>query len=211
MAAKIKICGITNPADGRLALDLGADWLGFNFYKPSPRYIEPAAARDIIKELKAETTAVGLFVDSPIEHIEQVVNACPLAVLQLHGRETNEDCLAARTLGLRIWKAIQIQQPTDMQRLDLYDTDAILLDAFHPELHGGTGRRFDWSWITDGRERRIILAGGITPDNITEALSVRTYGIDLCSGVESKPGVKDPAKMKRLFRTIADHVQQRSR
>ena len=202
---KVKICGITNVADGRLALQLGADWLGFNFYQPSPRYIEPAAACDIMKQLAADDVAVGLFVNAGTEYIAKVLAQCPLKVVQLHGDEDRHACQEAAELGVKVWKALRIREPGDIEQAKAYDVDAILLDAFHAELYGGTGDSFDWGWIGETVKTKALLAGGINPDNVREALAVGTYGIDLCSGVEKAPGVKDAEKMKRLFEEIGTY------
>lgn len=203
MKPKIKICGITTLDDARLSLDLGADLLGFNFYPPSPRYLEPQKAVDIIAQLPDDTQTVGVFVNSPAEELQNLLTICPLKMLQLHGDETNDDCQAAKKLGPEIIKVIRIKQIDDIDQCDNYDVDAILLDAFRQELYGGTGHAFDWSWIQNEQtNKNIFLAGGITPDNITNALRVNTYGIDLCSGVESSPGIKDHQKLKTLFDKI---------
>ena len=202
MTAKIKICGITNQPDARLAVELGADLLGFNFYRPSPRYIVPAAAAEIIDSLPHGPEIVGLFVNAELEFIRDVLNHCPLTMVQLHGDESNADCRAVAQLGLKVIKAIRIRKPDDVKQAGNFDTELILLDAFREDLYGGTGESFDWSWITSVPDKRIFLAGGIDPDNIEAALNVGTYGIDLCSGVEKQPGIKDHARLRLLFEKI---------
>ena len=204
MTAKIKICGITNLRDAQLALELGADLLGFNFYRPSPRYIEPAEAADIIGALSKDTISVGVFVNAGLEGISEVLECCPLQIAQLHGDETNADCMAAAQLGVRVMKALRMSKPDDIEQTEQYDTNLILLDAFRQELYGGTGETFDWSWIKSTGGKKVFLAGGISPENIEQALTADTYGIDLCSGVEKAPGVKDLDKMKLLFKKIAN-------
>jgi phosphoribosylanthranilate isomerase len=233
--AKIKICGITNLSDARLALTLGADLLGFNFYRPSPRYIEPARAAEIIGQLPADAITVGVFVNAGVEGVQAVLAEiaaagkaashkslsaiprlpsgaegtagskappCTLHMAQLHGDESNAGCQAVRGLGLGVIKALRVRAPADLARLGSYDVDAVLLDAFHEELYGGTGHRFDWGWLRQAPAAKVFLAGGITPDNMAEALAAGTYGVDVCSGVESRPGVKDPDKLHALFDRI---------
>jgi len=201
--AKIKICGITNVADAQLAVQLGAELLGFNFYPPSPRYINPKSANEIITQLPSQITTVGVFVNAGIKGIQKVLQQCPLDMAQLHGDETDADCQAAAALGVEVIKALRIRQPGDIQLTENFQVDAVLLDAFREELYGGTGHAFDWSWIRLSFGRKIFLAGGINPDNISAALAVGTFGVDLCSGVEKSPGVKDHAKMEKLFAEIA--------
>ena len=203
MKPKIKICGITTLDDAKLSLDLGADLLGFNFYPPSPRYIEPNQAASIIAQLPDNTQTVGVFVNMPTDQLQNLLSICPLKALQLHGDETNNDCQNAMKLGPEIIKALRIKHIDDIKQCDNYDVATILLDAFREELYGGTGHAFDWTWIKNqSTNKKIFLAGGITLDTITAALRVGTYGIDLCSGVESAPGIKDPQKLKNLFDKI---------
>ena len=204
MTAKIKICGITNQPDAQLAVELGADLLGFNFYQPSPRYIVPAAAAKIIDSLPHGPEIVGLFVNAEPEFIWDVLNYCPLTMVQLHGDESNTDCRAIAQLGLKVIKAIRIRKPGDVRQAENFDTELILLDAFRKDLYGGTGESFDWDWITSVTDKRIFLAGGIDPANIKAALNVGTYGIDLCSGVEKQPGIKDHPRLRLLFERIAE-------
>ncbi len=202
MKPKIKICGITNLADAQLAVELGADLLGFNFYPPSPRYIEPAEAAVIIDMLCGQVVNVGLFVNAGTERIAEVVRECPLDVAQLHGDESDDDCQAVGRLGVDVFKAIRVRQKCDIEQVGNYDVKAMLLDAFHEDLYGGSGERFNWDWLKEGVGKKIYLAGGITPDNVGDAVAVGTYGIDLCSGVEKEPGVKDDDKMRALFERI---------
>jgi len=204
----IKICGITNLDDARLSLETGADWLGFNFYPPSPRYVEPEKAAQIIKALPPETVSVGVFVNAGSKNISATLAVCPLAIAQLHGDETNQDCLDVADLNVRVIKAFRIKKPQDIRRIADYDVETVLLDAFRPDLYGGTGDTFNWDWIRQIHSKKIILAGGITPDNIRRALQVGTYGIDLCSGVEKSPGLKDVQKMKKLFKITAKSVRK---
>ena len=205
MTAKIKICGITNQPDAQLAVELGADLLGFNFYQPSPRYIVPAAAAEIIGGLPHGPEIVGLFVNAELEFIRDVLNHCPLTMVQLHGDESNTDCRAVAQLGLNVIKAIRIREPGDVRQAENFDTELILLDAFREDLYGGTGESFDWNWITSVPDKKIFLAGGIDPDNIKAALNVGTYGVDLCSSVEKQPGIKDHSRLRLLFERITEN------
>jgi phosphoribosylanthranilate isomerase len=198
---KVKICGITNLEDARLAFELGADMLGFNFYPKSPRYIQPEAAFDIINKLPTFIDSVGVFVNAPLEEIKDIAETGYLNWIQLHGDETPEFCDQVQFAAIRTIKAIRVRKKADVQKAFAYRTDAILLDAFAPDRFGGSGNQFNWEWV-DYLPMRIFLAGGITPDNVAEALSLGVYGIDICSGVESSAGKKDPQKMKRLFEVI---------
>jgi len=202
MTTKIKICGITNLNDARLAVGLGADLLGFNFYRPSPRYIDPDAANLIINTLPGKQYNVGVFVNSSFAEIRQILSVCPLHAVQLHGDESNELCKQVAGLNVEVIKALRIRQQSDIALLDNYEVSTVLLDAFRAELYGGTGHAFNWNWIKLDGPQKIYLAGGINPDNITEALKVGTYGVDICSGVEKQPGSKDKQKMTVLFDKI---------
>jgi len=186
----------------------GLDLLGFNFYPRSPRYVTPARAGEIIRTLSDEVISVGLFVNAPIERIVQVLQDCPLKVVQLHGDETNAECQATAKLGVKIIKAVRIRQKNDVSQVKNYHVDWMLLDAFREELYGGTGHCFDWSWLDKAERGKIFLAGGITPDNVSEALAAGTYALDLCSGVEKKPGIKDADKLKQLFTRIDRYYEK---
>jgi phosphoribosylanthranilate isomerase len=198
---KIKICGITGVDDAKLAIELGADMLGFNFYPESPRYISFQQAEEIIRQIPTFMDTVALFVNPSPSELKRVAEKGFFNWIQLHGDETPEFCKSLNWVNARIIKAIRVQSADDIRRADIYPVDAILLDAFDKNLYGGTGKTFDWSLI-DHLYRRIFLAGGITPQNIIEALNLGAYCIDVCSGVESQPGKKDPGKMRLLFETI---------
>ena len=204
MTPKVKICGITNPADAALAVELGADMLGFNFYPVSRRYVRPETAATIIKNLQVNANAemVGLFVNSEPEHIAEVLKNCPITIAQLHGDETDDQCRAVADMGVMVIKAIRVRKPDDIEAARQYNTDFILLDTFDEKLYGGSGRKFDWSWVGSIHGRKILLAGGINPENVRQAMAVGTYGIDLCSGIEKTAGIKDHNKMKLLFEQI---------
>lgn len=201
MIAKVKICGITNYEDAAVATDFGADMLGFNFYERSPRFIEPQKAVEIINKLPAFVDTVGLFVNEDFDKIRQIMDACQLNWIQLHGDENPEFCRQFLTIDIKTMKAIRIKNKNDIEKAEDFFTDAILLDAFHPEKYGGTGISFDWN-ILGHINKRVFLAGGINPDNAADAVKLGIYGIDICSGIESEPGKKDHAKTKKLFDNI---------
>ncbi len=188
----VKICGITNLEDARLSVEAGADALGFNFYRPSPRYIDPDAARQIIEQLPDSVLTVGIFVneESPAQ-VEQMASEAGVSALQLHGDESPDYCreLANRYV-IKVLAAGNDFKPEDA--LD-YDVQAIMLDAFDSKLRGGTGRTIDWARARQTRNLvpRLILAGGLTPENVGEAIAaVNPYGVDACSALESTPGKK---------------------
>jgi len=207
--AKVKICGITNSDDGRYAASLGADFLGFNFYPASPRYIPPSKARDIILDLPSDVAAVGLFVNASLEDIHHQRDICSLTWVQLHGNEDADFCHRVARLGVKIIKAIRIRSAEDVDRAADFDTDALLLDAYHPALYGGTGEKFDWTLLNRLNKRNIFLAGGITPNNIQDALATGVGAVDVCSGVESRPGVKDLSQLALLFERINTYYGSR--
>ncbi len=203
MRTAIKICGITCYEDAALAIKLGANALGFNFFRPSPRFIECAAARDIIRRLPPLAATVGVFVnvDDPAD-VDAAARAAGVQVIQLHGDESPDYC--RRLESWPLIKAVRVGPEWGDGRLPAYPVRALLLDARDDQLFGGTGRTFDWSLarrVAPGMS--IILAGGITPDNAAEAIRrVQPYAIDVCSGVEMAPGKKDPVKMAALIREV---------
>lgn len=200
MPVKVKICGITCFEDAIMALDAGADALGFNFYPSSPRYIDPAEANAIIRRLPPLAVTVGLFVN--VERPEKVAvtaRAAGVQVLQLHGDESPEYCRELSDWPLI--KVLRIGEEEIREDLDLYPVRAFLLDVRDDRLFGGTGLSFDWN-LAKGidRKRPVILAGGLRKENVKAAIeAVRPYAIDLCSGVESRPGKKDPEKLKSFM------------
>jgi phosphoribosylanthranilate isomerase len=203
IAVKVKICGITNYEDAFAAADMGADMLGFNFYPKSPRYITPEQAAKIIDRLPGYVDVVGLFVNDPFERIEQVIDQCHLDWIQFHGDEPPQFTEQFNTFNVRTIKALRVKDKNDIKLAETYYTDVILLDAFDPKKYGGTGLSFDWN-IIGNVTKRVFLAGGITADNAKKAIELGIYGIDVCSGIESKPGKKDHVKMQKLFDKIRD-------
>lgn len=198
MQIEVKICGITNLDDAMAAVDFGADALGFVFFGGSPRYISHDKAGAIIKRLPSFATTVGVFVNEKNEEIEKITGLTGIDVVQLHGNEPPEMCNISR----RIIKAIRVKSLESLDPLKNYKdkVSAFLLDTFTPEILGGTGQIFNWDIAVSAKQfGRIILAGGLTPDNVAEAVRrVRPYGVDVSSGVEIEKGKKDRKKM-RLF------------
>ncbi|MEW6410489.1 MAG: phosphoribosylanthranilate isomerase [Nitrospirota bacterium] len=196
---KVKICGITNVDDALAAAEYGVDALGFIFYQKSLRYITPEKARHIISELPPFITTVGVFVDEEIEKIKSVVDECDIDIVQFHGNESPDFCLK---VGRRFIKAIRVKDELSLDGLENYRCEGgictFLLDTYATDIAGGTGESFDWTLALSAKNRgRIILSGGLNPDNVVEAIRiVRPYGVDVASGVESRPGRKDLKKMK---------------
>jgi phosphoribosylanthranilate isomerase len=201
LVVKVKICGLTNYKDAAAAVDMGADILGFNFYPESPRFITPEKAMKIIKKLPAFVDIAGVFVNDSFDIIRETIEQCQLDWVQLHGDESPEFCQVFLSLNVKTMKALRVRNRTDIEKANSFFTDAVLLDAFHPEKYGGTGLTFDWN-IIGHIGKRVFLAGGINPDNAAAAVELGVYGIDVCSGIEAQPGRKDHKKMKKLFDNI---------
>lgn len=196
---RVKICGITNLEDARHAAACGADALGFVFYSGSTRCIEPEQARRIIAELPPFITMVGLFVNELPARIRELVDYCGLDAVQLHGDEEPQQCSYP---PCRVIKALRLRDSMDDEMYSAYQVSSLLLDAYVPDKYGGTGKRCDWDLAARiALEYRIILAGGLTPANVAEAVcQVRPYGVDVSSGVEKLPGKKDPEKVAMFIR-----------
>ncbi|MDA0840464.1 MAG: phosphoribosylanthranilate isomerase [Planctomycetota bacterium] len=202
MNCRIKICGITRPQDAELACALGAHAVGLIFAE-SPRQVSRKQAQAIVRELPPFITPVGVFVNEPVEELMTTVEKCGLGAVQLHGDETPE--YARQLEGISVIKAISVRDASSFEGLDLYQVHAFLLDTFSKERRGGTGYTFNWELAVHARlARPVILSGGLKPENIREAIqTVQPYGVDISSGVEAEPGVKDEAKMRALFEEIA--------
>jgi phosphoribosylanthranilate isomerase len=200
----IKICGITNVDDALAAVAAGADALGFNFYKPSPRYIMPQHARQIIAKLPSSVLTVGVFVneESP-KAVHSIANEAGITALQLHGDESPSYCreLAADRYVI---KTLSVSNDFDIHALQSYEVQAIMLDTKHNALRGGTGRVFDWSIAKEANRvvPKLFLAGGLSPENIEEAIeTVRPYAVDACSALEDEPGKKNHERMRAFVET----------
>jgi len=195
---KVKICGITNLDDALQACACGADALGFVFYAKSPRCVTPDVAQAIIAALPPFVTTVGLFVNEQPQTVRAIAGQCGLDIIQLHGDEGPEDCDFA---PLRTIKALRVKDARSLAGHEQFKTSALLLDAWVKDAYGGTGHSFNWELAAEiAKQRPVVLAGGLTPENVAEAITaVRPYAVDVSSGVESAPGKKDPAKVKAFI------------
>lgn len=195
MPTAVKICGIARVEDALAAARAGAHAIGLVFYRPSPRNVAPRVARDIIRALPPFVTAVGLFVDATEEDVRAVIAVAPVGLLQFHGSESPAFC---RQFGLPYIKAVRVRPGADLLQYarDYHDAKALLLDAFVEGTHGGTGQSFDWSLIPRTLPLPVVLSGGLDAGNVTGAIQqVRPWAVDVSSGVEAAPGVKDAAKI----------------
>lgn len=202
MRTRVKICGITRPADAVAAAEAGADAIGLVFYPPSPRYVDLDTARAIVAATPPFVTIVGLVVDADQQHIVEILSAVKLHMLQFHGDEPPAFCTS---LHMPYMKAIRMREDRDVAAsMSQYaDASAILLDAYQAGVPGGTGTRFDWSRVPAQRDKPIILAGGLTPENVGEAIrAVRPFGVDVSGGVEKEKGVKDQQKIEAFIREV---------
>ncbi len=202
---RVKICGITNVEDALDAVEAGADAIGFVFYKKSPRYIEPSIAGEIIKSLPPFTVTVGVFVNEDPSEIKRIRDLTGINIIQLHGEEPPESIVNPH----KTIKSIRVRELTDLEPIRLYSgVSAFLLDTYTPDKYGGTGEVFNWDVAIHAKEfGRIILAGGLNPENIERAIRyVRPYGVDVSSGVEKKKGKKD-RELMRLFVERAKSVR----
>lgn len=199
MRTRVKVCGITNLEDAKLAVEAGADALGFVFYKPSPRYVSPDVAADIIAQLPPFVATVGLFVNEAEDCVREAIAVTQLDLLQFHGDETEFECSRYER---PYFKAIRMKNGLNLvKEIKAYSSArGILLDAYKPGVPGGTGESFDWQLIPDEIKGDIILAGGLTPENVAEAITTVTpYAVDISGGVEASKGKKDALKIKRFF------------
>lgn len=207
MRTRAKICGITRVEDVHAVANAGCDAIGFVFYPPSPRHVTLEQAEILIQAVPAYVQVVGLFVNSHADEIQAILNKVPLDILQFHGDETPEQCQAiAQQVGRRWYKAIQVQPDLDVvaeiQRYQDAGASAVLLDAWHPDLKGGTGHSFDWDTFPK-LNIPLILAGGLNPDNIEQAiLTTQAYAVDVSGGVESAKGIKDQQLIERFMQGV---------
>lgn len=196
---RIKICGITRPEDARTALRAGAHALGLVFYPASPRAVDIEQARAIAREAGPFVTLVGLFVNATPEEINAVLDQVPLQLFQFHGDETSDECTR---YGRPYIKALRMRPELDVSAAMAAHPHAsgFLLDAYRKGVPGGTGETFDWERVPRNPERPVILAGGLTPDNVHQAIvATRPYGVDVSGGVEAEPGLKDTDKVNQFI------------
>jgi len=202
MATAVKICGITRPEDALAAARAGAHAIGLMFYAKSPRHVTPARAAEIIRVLPPFVTTVGVFVDAPADEVRAALAEAPVGLLQFHGDETPEFCCQFKRPYV---KAVRVKAGVDLLQYaqDYHDAKALLLDAYVEGLHGGSGAAFDWSLIPRGLPLPVILSGGLTPENVTEAVRrVRPSAVDVSSGVESAKGIKDAQKIAAFVKGV---------
>jgi phosphoribosylanthranilate isomerase len=208
---RVKICGITRPADARLAADLGAWALGMVFWPSSPRVCAIGDAEAIGAEFRRRLQLTGVFVNATLDEVAATTDRCGLTLVQLHGDEGPAYCReAARRTGCRVMKAVRVRDAAQVRDLQRFHTDFHLLDAYSPRTPGGTGETFAWELVREhGADPPVVLSGGLTPENVGEAIAAaRPFAVDTASGTEADPGRKDPAKLKAFFRAVeaADRV-----
>lgn len=208
---RVKICGITRPADARRAADLGAWAVGMVFWPDSPRKCAIEDAEAIGAELRRRLQLAGVFVNATLDEVAATADRCGLTLVQLHGDEGPAYCReAARRTGCKVMKAVRVRDAAQVQDLQRFHTDFHLLDAYSPRTPGGTGETFAWELARGhGGEPPVVLSGGLTPDNVGDAIAAaRPFAVDTASGTEAEPGRKDPAKLKAFFRAVdaADRV-----
>jgi phosphoribosylanthranilate isomerase len=200
MSTRVKICGITDLADAQVAVEAGADALGFNFYEKSPRFVPTKTTAEISRSLPLFTLRVGVFVNPSAELVRRAIGECGLNLLQFHGDELPEFCTQ---FGLMSMKAFRVRDAGSLEGLAKYQTDAWLLDAYASDIFGGTGEKFNWNLAIEAQKigKPVFLAGGLTPENVAEAVrQVQPFGVDVSSGVESSPGRKDHAKVRAFIK-----------
>jgi phosphoribosylanthranilate isomerase len=198
----IKICGITNIEDACFAAASGADAIGFIFHPPSPRYVTPETVKKIIEELPHHIITVGVFVNMDSQEVKRIMTLCSLDMVQLHGAESPAFC--SQFPRSRVIKALALRGEDDLAPLHEYPVKAMLVDAFDPQRHGGTGERADWALAAKVKEHHpLILAGGLSLANIQEAIkAIAPDAVDINSGVESAPGHKDHIKVKEIIELV---------
>ena len=204
MRTRTKICGITRLEDAKASVRAGCDALGFVFYKESPRYIALDAFKVIARELPPFVTKVGLFVNADPAEIEEAIRSGLVNVLQFHGDETPDFC---RQFKFPYIKAVAVSSSVDLLQYakDFYDAEALLLDASHEHLKGGTGQTFDWNLIPHSLSKPIVLAGGLNVDNVKEAINqVKPYAVDISGGVEDSKGIKNSLKIQAFIKETQD-------
>ena len=209
MPTLIKICGLTTPTEAQTCVSLGADWLGFNCYPPSKRYLKPNKIQEILAKLPANVQSVGVFVNESAETVNQIVADTGLTLVQLHGDESPREAALLKT---KYFRAFRVAPAFQLATIQDYPAPYFLLDSYHPQLYGGTGGSFSWEIALQAKQfGNLILAGGLTPENIGVALEkVRPFGVDVCSGVEASPGVKDLKQVERFIQEVRTTEQRLS-
>jgi phosphoribosylanthranilate isomerase len=200
--AHVKICGITRHEDAEQAAALGAWAIGFNFWPGSKRRVDPAVAAGIARELRRKIEPVGVFVNPTLDEVVRIAEGVGLTHVQLHGDEGPSFCTAvAERTGARVIKALGVGSGADVRDAERFHTDFHMFDAAAGSAYGGTGRTFDWALVAQRRSKvPLILSGGLTPENVAEGIAaVHPWGVDVASGVESAPGIKDPAKVEAFI------------
>ena len=203
-AIQIKICGVTNANDARACVELGAEMTGFNFYRKSSRYVEPVIVRRIVDMLPAQTCAVGVFVDADPAEIHKLAKAAGIRCVQLHGHTTPESC-SELAREFRVIRALSTDKRFEPEHAAAFTHCDVLIDAYHPELRGGTGQTCDWSAARAAMRhaRFLILSGGLDAQNVVRAIAAVTpHAVDVCSGIESAPGVKDHRKLEQFISAV---------
>ena len=212
MRTRVKICGITRALDGLEAVSYGVDAIGLVFYEKSPRAVDIETARTIVREIPAFVTIAALFVNPTSEHVQAVLESVPVDLLQFHGNEEPQFCAG---FGRRYIKALSMQRRAVQNQAiqtrvspinsaqQYQDSAGLLLDSYNPEIPGGTGETFDWSAIPADLPAPLILAGGLNPENVADAIQqVQPYGVDVSSGVESEKGIKDSQKIEAFMNNV---------
>ena len=203
---RVKICGITRVEDALIAVAQGADAIGLVFYPPSPRYVSPAQAAEIVNALPAFITVVALFVDASRTDVEAVLSQVNIDLIQFHGQETADEC---RQYGKSYMKAIRVKSDTNLVQYttEYSDAKALLLDTYAEGVPGGTGQVFDWTVIPKNLSKPIVLAGGLDAENVEQAIrQVKPYAVDVSGGVEFKKGIKDAAKIAAFMRGVSNAI-----
>lgn len=198
---KVKVCGTTSLKDALFAVESGADALGFVFYKKSPRCISQKEVKDIVAQLPPFVETVGVFVNEASDKVNRIAEQCRLTAVQLHGDESPAFC---RRIKRRVIKVFRVLDADSFKGISNYDVSGFLLDSYNDESRGGTGKVFDWNLALRAKKQGpIILAGGLNPYNVYTAIHrVKPYGVDVCSGVEKSPGVKDFIKIDEFIKSV---------
>jgi phosphoribosylanthranilate isomerase len=210
---KLKICGVTRLGDAERGVELGAWAIGLNHWERSPRRVDLARAAEIGQAMKRRCEVAGVFVNPTLEEVAEAVENESLTLVQLHGDEGPSFCAeVGRRTGAKVIKAIRVRSAADVKAAESFRTDFHMLDAYQAGTPGGTGESFDWELAARRRSKvPLILAGGLRPDNVAEAISVvRPFAVDVASGVESEPGIKDPALLEALFDAVRGAVPTRA-